>query len=606
MTRREGDKLTHHQHQSREYNADTLTDRKVVPKGYLFIIIPNKSSSSSFESQEKEDLSTDSHKQIVLGYDKDGMVYQLPCGLLKRHGDPTDENWFYPVELNAKEASLFLARENQAGCFMVYRPTNRSLSVLYHLSVCRADGLVVHYRIVKNSRGDVAIEGHDHSFMTVHDLVKYFRKNQSRLATRLRRSLKEATLPITPGYHYPQRLDIPRSSVKLSGKIIGQGKFGALCEGQYRGAVVTVKVLQRDPTSVEEDDFLEEAIVMSNIRHDNIVKLIGVCCSLRPFYIVTEFFERGSLKRCLKNNDAMLTDDVDVLFDVCIQTVSAMAHLESLQFVLHRDVSASNFLLTNDMLVKLTNFERARSVADDDYQACPTDDVIVQWAAPEVLTDSVYSTKSDVWSLGIVFWEVFSRGADPYSRLELDDISSFVVGGGRLEKPLGCPHDLYALMKSCWVQAPNARPSFASLCDKIKGKSNAYYASVVRDHTVADKVTSNLSTRASVPLPTKFKSPTNHRLVTSMIVESSQQTHEKSPRLENGTSVKRGLSVVYPSRTDLGPTSSSDSSSIISASIADIGEREDLTRGDKIRKSIRKLIRKKTPSNASSLAAKHL
>ena len=110
-------------------------------------------------------------------------------------------------------------------------------------------------------------------------------------------------------------------------------------------------------------------------------------------------------------------------------------------------------------------------------QADGSEDVLVRWAAAEVLLDSRYSTRSDVWSLGVVVWEVFSHAALPYSALPgAEDVALYVMGGGRLDRPPGCASDLVSLMRSCWRRNPVERPSFAALHDKLRGKSSIYYS----------------------------------------------------------------------------------------------------------------------------------
>jgi len=338
-----------------------------------------------------------------------------------------------------------------------------------------------------------------------------------------------------------------------------------------------------------------------NLRHDNIVQLIGVCCSVRPLCILTEFFEKGSLKKCLEVG-SVPTDNIDVLFDICIQMVSALVYLESFHFILHRDLCARNFLVTDDMLIKLSSFERAREIIDDNYQASPTDDIIIKWAAPEVILNSCYSTKSDVWSLGVVFWEVFSHGAEPYSNLREEKVTSFIIEGGRLDKPPGCSHDIYSMMKCCWHASPEERPSFSTLSDKIKGKSSVYYVSPIRSASTPSANKSPVSAdnpRTLLPLPVKVKSPTtNHiRPVTSSSSSTTQLPIQRDShhQIDNYTSIKNGSSM-----SERTPTSSSETSSIISSSILNDHDKDDLTRTDKIRKSLRKLIKKKTPSIAVS------
>lgn len=128
--------------------------------------------------------------------------------------------------------------------------------------------------------------------------------------------------------------------------------------------------------------------------------------------------------------------------------------------------------------------------------------MIVRWAAPEVLLESRYSTKSDVWALGVVVWEIFSQGTLPYSSLTTaEDVAFFVVGGGRLDRPPGCASDLAALMRSCWKHLPTDRPSFAALHDKIKGKSSIYYTTPMRGKVNRANRTAGKPNSAPPPLP---------------------------------------------------------------------------------------------------------
>jgi len=131
----------------------------------------------------------------TLAYDKDGNAFYVPTALLAPYGDPSGESWFYPLPLSSRQATLFLNAVHANGCFVIYRLSDSEVTGPrgrggYNLSVCldsRVSRDVIHYHIVKNVHGDFMISGHDHSFLTLKDLVKYFRCNKSSLATRLRR-----------------------------------------------------------------------------------------------------------------------------------------------------------------------------------------------------------------------------------------------------------------------------------------------------------------------------------------------------------------------------------------------------------------------------------
>ena len=275
------------------------------------------------EPQQEQD-SSDVFKGTTLGFDKEGCAFYVPSHFLKKYGEPEGEPWFYPTSMTSRQASLFLSSMRQEGCFVVYCPDDGVSNVAYNLSVCLANGDVVHYHILENVHGDFGIEGHDHTFMTVSELVEYFRRNKSSLATRLRRPLSCAKQPITPGSHYDIRYELNRSDLSLTGNIIGQGNFGVVCSGLYRNLSVAVKVLQKSDnlTPADEDEFIEEAIAMMELRHDHIVRFVGISCKLRPYFLVTEYMQKGNLKECLRNG-VVQTDNIDLLFDVCIQVCNA-------------------------------------------------------------------------------------------------------------------------------------------------------------------------------------------------------------------------------------------------------------------------------------------
>lgn len=526
----------------------------------------------------------------TLVFDRGGHALYVPTVLLKRYGEPAGEPWYYPISLTSREASLFLSREKQEGCFIVYQPTlPSSREVAYHLSVCRsADGDILHYNIIENIHGDLMIEGHDNSFMNIQDLVTYFQRNKSQLATRLRRPLKEAKLSVTPGYHYKMAWEIDRTLLSLNGKIIGKGDYGVVCAGRYHNVPVAVKVLQKTDASIlEEDDFMEEARMMMGLKHDHVVSFIGVSCNAKPYFIVTGYAAMGNLRDCLVNNH-LSSDNIDILFDICVQVTSAMQYLESQRYMLHRDLAARSFLVTEDMCVKLSYFVRARYVTDDYYQAPREERISVKWASPEVLVESCYSSKSDVWALGVVLWQIFSGGERPFSTLTAEQAAVYVTEGGRLDKPTGCSPDLFAVIRSCWRDSPDDRPSFAAFYEKLKSKSSIYYSRTLVPRKPQAFV---VPTAESVPpLPTKVSSSKNSSTPNSKSRRQvAWETRDESAK--DALVYAKAADRVRQSRERL-PTSSSDTSlsSIVAAVESSAKDKDDLKRANKIRKSFRNMI----------------
>jgi len=206
------------------------------------------------------------YRSTRLAYDSCGLAFYVPADALKGYGDPTDEPWFYPASLTPLQATLFLRAENRRGCFVVYRSTSNSASgtVVYTLSVCLGHFDVVHYSIVRNVRGDLAVSGHDHSFLSLADLVTYFRRNRSGLACRLLRPMRDARRPVTAGLDFPARYELVRSDVVVSNRaaVDRPGRLGTGFLGQYRGHGVVVRVMRPSPDLLHrrdiEDDVDEE------------------------------------------------------------------------------------------------------------------------------------------------------------------------------------------------------------------------------------------------------------------------------------------------------------------------------------------------------------
>ncbi|KAG6464398.1 hypothetical protein O3G_MSEX014484 [Manduca sexta] len=146
-------------------------------------------------------------------------------------------------------------------------------------------------------------------------------------------------------------------------------------------------------------------------------------------------------------------------------------YLESKRFI-HRDIAARNCLLTSrgpGRVVKIADFGMARDIYRADYYKKGGKAMLpIKWMPPEAYIDGVFTIKTDVWSFGVLLWEVFSLGVMPYTGCANREVMELVSGGGRLEKPYGCPHEIYRLMCECWNPAPTERPSFAAIFDRLQ------------------------------------------------------------------------------------------------------------------------------------------
>ena len=200
-------------------------------------------------------------------------------------------------------------------------------------------------------------------------------------------------------------------------------------------------------------------------QHPNLVTFYGVCTKQGPIYIVTELMEHGCLLTYIRMRKEIV-NKTDVLVDIAIQICSAMKYLEVNHFI-HRDLAARNCLVGRRNIVKVADFGLARCVADDEYTASEGTKFPIKWAAPEVISHARFSSKSDVWSYGILLWELFTAGKTPYPSFTNPQVFEEVLKGYRLPPPQSCPPQVYQLMKDCWEQSPDDRPAFQVLHMKL-------------------------------------------------------------------------------------------------------------------------------------------
>ncbi|XP_066298935.1 fibroblast growth factor receptor 3-like [Branchiostoma lanceolatum] len=293
--------------------------------------------------------------------------------------------------------------------------------------------------------------------------------------------------------------EIPRSSLTL-GKILGKGQFGEVRMGELRKRGVTqtvaVKTLKAYAEERDKEDLKGELDILVTVgRHDNIISLVGACTVEGPLTLVVEYAPNGCLKDWLKNNrpkELNQTDDktiatgiqlpMDQLIMFGIDIANGMSHLAAMQCV-HRDLAARNVLLGQDLTAKISDFGLSRDIYEEsEYVKSTKSQLPVRWIAYESLFYHVYTTQSDVWSFGILLWEIITMGKKPYGRMTGKELMKLLPDGYRLEKPALCPQDVYDVMKSCWETLPENRPTFPQLKTTLDRISQNYktYASLLK------------------------------------------------------------------------------------------------------------------------------
>uniref|UniRef100_A0A8B9TF74 Tyrosine-protein kinase n=1 Tax=Anas platyrhynchos TaxID=8839 RepID=A0A8B9TF74_ANAPL len=253
----------------------------------------------------------------------------------------------------------------------------------------------------------------------------------------------------------------------LLGERIGRGNFGEVFSGRLRAdnTPVAVKSCRETLPPELKAKFLQEARILKQYNHPNIVRLIGVCTQKQPIYIVMELVQGGDFLSFLRSEGPHLK--VKELIKMTENAAAGMEYLESKRCI-HRDLAARNCLVTEKNVLKISDFGMSREEEDGIYASTGgMKQIPVKWTAPEALNYGRYSSESDVWSFGILLWEAFSLGAVPYANLSNQQTREAVEQGVRLEPPELCPEELYRLMQRCWDYDPRRRPSFSAVHQEL-------------------------------------------------------------------------------------------------------------------------------------------
>ncbi|TKS71053.1 Ephrin type-A receptor 8 [Collichthys lucidus] len=261
--------------------------------------------------------------------------------------------------------------------------------------------------------------------------------------------------------HYPSLLCVEHFLTLL------YREFGEVCYGRMRlpgkrDIPVALKTLKAGYTEKQKRDFLAEASIMAQFDHPNVIRLEGVVTQSKPVMIITEYMENGSLDSFLRRHDGQFT--IIQLVGLLRGIAAGMTYLSDLGYI-HRDLAARNILVNSNLVCKVSDFGLSRVLEDDPDAAYTTSGgkIPIRWTAPEAIAYRKFSSSSDVWSYGVVMWEVMSYGERPYWNLTNRDVIKSVEEGYRLPAPMGCPAALHTLMLDCWQKDRNERPRFCQI-----------------------------------------------------------------------------------------------------------------------------------------------
>ncbi|CAH1785799.1 unnamed protein product [Owenia fusiformis] len=437
----------------------------------------------------------------ILGYNKTsewvecknktGKLGWVPSNYIAPVNSLDKFSWYHgQVSRNAAEYLLssgingsFLVRESESS------PGQRSISLRY-------EGRVYHYRISEDSDGKVYVTT-EHRFYTLAELVHHHSMHSDGLITTLIYPAPKRNKPVVFGVSQEDKWEIERTEIAMKHRL-GGGQYGDVYEGVWKryNRTVAVKTLKEDTMALQ--DFMEEAGCMKEMKHPNLVQLLGVCTREPPFYIVTEFMSHGNLLDYLRNSNQSDLGPT-VLMYIASQIASGMAYLETQNFI-HRDLAARNCLVAENQVVKIADFGLARLIKEDTYTAHAGAKFPIKWTAPEGLAYNTFSCKSDVWAFGVLLWEIATYGMSPYPGVDLTEVYHLLEKGYRMECPAGCPPNIYSLMRKCWQWKADDRPTFKEI--------NIGLENMFSNTTIGEEVEHELMRHTSGP---PMKTPPNRK-----------------------------------------------------------------------------------------------
>ncbi|KAM5237008.1 proto-oncogene tyrosine-protein kinase receptor Ret isoform 9-T9 [Ctenodactylus gundi] len=298
--------------------------------------------------------------------------------------------------------------------------------------------------------------------------------------------------------------EFPRKNLVL-GKTLGEGEFGKVVKatafrlkGRAGYTTVAVKMLKENASPSELRDLQSEFNLLKQVNHPHVIRLYGACSQDGPLLLIVEYAKYGSLRGFLRDSrkvgpgyvgggggrSSSSLDHPDEraltmgdLISFAWQISRGMQYLAEMKLV-HRDLAARNILVAEGRKMKISDFGLSRDVYEEDsYVKRSKGRIPVKWMAIESLFDHIYTTQSDVWSFGVLLWEIVTLGGNPYPGIPPERLFNLLKTGHRMERPDNCSEEMYRLMLQCWKQEPDKRPVFADISkdlEKMMVKSRDY------------------------------------------------------------------------------------------------------------------------------------
>ncbi|XP_059106296.1 cytoplasmic tyrosine-protein kinase BMX [Peromyscus eremicus] len=417
------------------------------------------------ERTEEDVAASNQVERNIVYHNTSKMSWGFPDSSSSEEEENLDDYDWFAGNISRSQSEQLLRQKGKEGAFMVRNSSQMGMYTvsLFSKAVNDKKGTVKHYHVHTNAENKLYL-AENYCFDSIPKLIHYHQHNSAGMITRLRHpvSTKANKVPVSVALG-SGIWELKREEISLL-KELGSGQFGVVQLGKWKGQYdVAVKMIKEGAMS--EDEFFQEAQTMMKLSHPKLVKFYGVCSKKYPIYIVTEYITNGCLLNYLKSHGKGL--ETSQLLEMCYDVCEGMAFLESHQFI-HRDLAARNCLVDSDLSVKVSDFGMTRYVLDDQYVSSVGTKFPVKWSSPEVFHYFKYSSKSDVWAFGILMWEVFSLGKQPYDLYDNSEVVVKVSQGHRLYRPQLASDTVYQIMYSCWHELPEKRPTFQQLLSAIE------------------------------------------------------------------------------------------------------------------------------------------
>ena len=365
--------------------------------------------------------------------------------------------WYFGAITQKDAESILEQSVNPLGSFLIR--DSETTPGNYFLSV-KDKNKVRHYQIRNLDVGGFFI-----TLRLTFKTIPYLISHYSQQADGLCMTLKCRAITLRP---QSDSLEIDQNAIRAT-KLIEIAQLCEVFEGVWSNTTpVTIYTPRKGVMS--ENRFLEVAELMKQLKHCNIIKLYGICTKGKPLCIITEFLKVGNLQAYLRK--VANTLEQSQLINMGAQIASGMAYLESKNCV-HRKLHAKNVLLTEGsdrrLICKVADFSYARIISENNcVKTAGSEKFPIKWTAPETLKLGYFTIKSDVWSFGIVLYEVITFGLVPYPGTVISEVLKILETGYRMPCPPNCPEKLYKIMLECWNTDAEARPTFETLQWKLE------------------------------------------------------------------------------------------------------------------------------------------